>query len=304
MRVNSFVKFSYNISKGSVKDREKLVSNLNEQFFNAFVSASERKDRPFKLKNLKKIYNKLLPEKKQVEVKSLKNYNCNFELDGVSSYLHDDTGKVFGITLEVPVDKQGNQKASIVTLMHENTHVLEALTQPKHIAISQKLVATDKCTLARENWYHGELYKEEKIPYYNKIKISERMKKVEHATKKFLKRKNFQDKVDYLNDARYELEEERKAYREQLKYARKLKEMGKQVEEDDLKDCDKIYLFKEKIIVLKKILREVLQKERNAHMEQLKEAKNLTKTGKLELLKEMINTLKNSCEKLCQKKEV
>lgn len=69
MRVNSYVKFSYNMSKGSVKDRQKIVSDLNEKFFDAFVSASEKTDRPFTLKSLKKIYNKLLPEKNILRLK-------------------------------------------------------------------------------------------------------------------------------------------------------------------------------------------------------------------------------------------
>ena len=262
MRVNSNVKFSYNLSKGSIKNRQKLVSDLNEKFFDAFVAQAERADRPFTLKSLLKIYNKTLPEKKHIQVKGLSNSCSDFQ--GASSYVQDDTGKVLGLTLEVPADRQGNQKASIVTLMHENTHVLESLAQPKHTAILQKLTRQDSYTSARDKWYNAELYKEEKIKYSDKIKIEERMKKVEHATKKFIRRKSFQEKVDYLNDARYELEEERDAHIEQLKYAKKLKAMGKTVDERDLEDCDKAYLFKEKIEVLKKVLREVLLNERNS----------------------------------------
>lgn len=265
MRVSNSVKFSYNMSKGSVKDRQKIVSDLNEKFFDAFVSTSEKTDRPFTLKSLKKIYNKLLPEKKHIEVKGLSNSYSDFQ--GASSYVQDDTGKVLGLTLEVPADRQGKQKASIVTLMHENTHVLESLAQPKHTALLQKLTVKSSYTSARDKWYYGELYNEEKIPYSDKIKIEERMKKVEHATKKFIKRKSFQEKVDYLNDARYELEEERNAHIEQLKYAKKLKEMGKPVDRLDLEDCDKAYLFKEKIKVLKKVLREVLLTERKQGQE-------------------------------------
>ena len=40
MRVFNSVKFSYNISKGSIQDRKELVSRLNDNFFDAFLELS------------------------------------------------------------------------------------------------------------------------------------------------------------------------------------------------------------------------------------------------------------------------
>lgn len=73
-----------------------------------------------------------------------------------------------------------------------------------------------------------------------------------------------------MNDARYELEQEQNAHAEQLRFAKKLKSLGRVVERDDLEDYDRVYLFTEKINVLKKILREILTNERKELAEKYK----------------------------------
>lgn len=63
MRVFNSVKFSYNISKGSIQDRKELVSRLNDKFFDAFMELSTD-NKKMKLKNLSNLYGKILPEKR------------------------------------------------------------------------------------------------------------------------------------------------------------------------------------------------------------------------------------------------
>ena len=65
MRVFNSVKFSYNISKGSIQDRKELVSRLNDNFFDAFLELSGD-NKKTKLKDISKLYGKLLPEKKKI----------------------------------------------------------------------------------------------------------------------------------------------------------------------------------------------------------------------------------------------
>ena len=154
--------------------------------------------------------------------------------------------------------------------MHENTHVLDTLAQPKHIALLQKMVINGKYTTARDNWFQGELYNSENLSRFDTIKIKNRMEEIEHLSRKFIKKKSIQDKIDYLNDARYELEQEQNAHAEQLRFAKKLKSLGRVVERDDLEDYDRVYLFTEKINVLKKILREILTNERKELAEKYK----------------------------------
>ena len=259
MRVSNSVKFSYNISKGSIQDRKELVSKLNDNFFDAFLELSGN-NKKTKLKDISKLYGKLLPEKKNIKVTSLsKKYK---DCDGASDYIYDNIGRIQGVTLEIPTNMFGKSKASLVTLMHENTHVLDTLAQPKHTALLQKMIMKNKYTTARDNWFQNELYNSENIASFDTDNIKKRMEDVEHLTRKFIRKKSIQDKIDYLNDARYELEQEQNAHAEQLRYAKKLQSLGRDVEKEDLDDCDRVYLFTEKIKVLKKILREILVKER------------------------------------------
>ena len=267
MRVSNSVKFSYNISKGSIQDRKELVSRLNDKFFDAFLELSGD-NKKTKLKDISKLYGKLLPEKKNIKVNSLsKKYK---DCDGASDYIYDDIGKIKGVTLEIPANMFGRSKASLVTIMHENTHVLDTLAQPKHTALLQKMVVNGKYTTARDNWFQGELYNSENLSRFDTVKIKNRMVEIEHLTRKFIKKKSIQDKIDYLNDARYELEQEQNAHAEQLRFAKELKSQGRVVERDDLEDYDRVYLFTEKINVLKKILREILTNERKELAEKYK----------------------------------
>lgn len=259
MRVFNSVKFSYNISKGSIQDRKELVSRLNDKFFDAFIELSSD-DKKMKLKNISKLYGKLLPEKKNIKVNSLsKKYK---DCDGASDYIYDEMGNLQGVTLEIPTNMFGKSKASLVTIMHENTHVLDTLVQPKHTALFQKMVINGKYTTARDNWFQNELYISENVSSSDTVNIKKRMEEIERLTRKLIKKKSIQDKIDYLNDARYELEQEQNAHAEQLRFAKKLKSLGRVVERDDLEDYDRVYLFTEKINVLKKILREILTNER------------------------------------------
>ena len=52
------------------------------------------------------------------------------------------------------------------------------------------------------------------------------VKKVIDNTNKFLKGKTYKEKIQYLQDVRYQLEEEIHAFEEQNKFALKLKEKG------------------------------------------------------------------------------
>ena len=63
-------KFSYNLVKGANQARNQFVSNLNEKFFDAFCSQINNKN--LRLKDIKKIYEELLPEPKKIEVKRYK----------------------------------------------------------------------------------------------------------------------------------------------------------------------------------------------------------------------------------------
>ncbi len=247
------VKFSYNLIKGSVKKREEFVSNLNEQFFNALVPVYKKNK--ITLTDIKREYFSLLPEKKVVKIKPL---NAKFKLDGASDYIYIDNS-IAGITLEMPLKHSILPKDSFVTFMHENTHVLDTLANPKHTALTLKLFQENKYDNKRNKWFDNIIYNREPI---NKTTKENILLNIKNQTQNFLKGKQIEDKIAILQDARYQLEQEKHAYSEQLKYALKLKAKNMPVTEKDLVDESKNFLFDEKIQLLKEITFNLISKER------------------------------------------
>lgn len=256
LRVSSYVKFSYNLVKGSVENRRKFVADLNEQFFDSFQPMLEDK-KPF-LNDLKNKYNTIIPEKKKIRIIPLKGQD---EFEGASDYIYNDKALIEGLTLEIPTKRSKVTEDCLVSLMHENTHVLSTLASPKHTALTQKLYKDGKYNNSRNNWFDNLLYRDECINH--ECQIDDALSEVRDGTEKFLKGKSVSDKIAHLQDARYELEQEKDAYSEQLKYAKKLKEKGRPVQEEDLVDCDRIYLFTEKIQLLKEMIFDLISEERS-----------------------------------------
>ena len=88
------------------------------------------------------------------------------------------------------------------------------------------------------------------------------LEKFKEAVLNFLKHKNCYEKINFLQDTRYLLEEEAFAYSEEVKYARKLKDMGYDISIDNLCNFNYIYYFKEKAEVLKELAFEIITKKR------------------------------------------
>ena len=261
LKVSPNVKFSYKYIKGSVEDRKNVVSLLNEKLFEELQLIHS--DNTFSINEFKSLYKSFLPEKKKVEIKSLKKSK---DFDGASDYVYDNKDYITGMTLEIPTKSSKISKGSLVTIMHENTHVLDTLANPKHTALTQKLYREGKYGNKRDNWFLNVLYKEEGSNVDKKSVIDN----VKEKTLNFLRGKSNADKILHLQDARYELEQEQHAYSEQLKYAKKLKEMRQDVSDDDLVDCEPLYMFTEKLQLLKKMTFNLISEERNKIAKKIK----------------------------------
>ena len=62
-----------------------------------------------------------------------------------------------------------------------------------------------------------------------------------------------QKKLDYIQNSRYELEQEHLAYKEQLKFAKIMHKQKKELYKCDLYDENKLMLIPEKLKLLKQI---------------------------------------------------
>ena len=273
--LNPNTKFSYNLIRGSNQAREKFVSKLNEQVFDAFFSQINTSN--LRAKDIKRIYEKLLPEPKKIEVKRYK----GDKFCGASDYIYDSNDNISGITLEIPITNSKVAAEDLVTIMHENTHVLATLANPKQTALTQKLYKEGKYSSAFDTWYDKVLYTHEEIsPSYS---IKSMSTKIVEATQDFLFGKNCKDKIHLLQDARYLLEQELFAHNEEHKFAQKLKKMGIDIRENELEDADSYYMFSEKIKILKQLITEELQKARKKIQEK-NERKLAKEKSKLKLI--------------------
>ena len=255
MQVNNSVKLSYKIARGSFIKRQKIVSDMNEKFFDEFHKLFKEKN--LTIEDINEVYANLLPEWKRIKILALKNTK---NADGASDYIYNGFNSIVGLTLEIPLKKSKIKEDSFVTLMHENTHILDTLLNPKYTALVQDLRYRNKYNKKRNYWYEKTLYCEEKVK--NLAQLKKVLKNVKIKTKIFLKQQSTYDKILYLQDARYQLESEKIAFDEQLKYAKKIKLAGMPVIKSDLKNWNKSFLFTEKINLLKKMIADLIKKER------------------------------------------
>ena len=98
-KLNPNIRLPYVYIRGSVEQRRKLVENLNEKFFYSFQNLLQQKD--CRLKDIKDLYIKNLPEPKKVKVLELKNNNPSL---GASDYIYNGRN-IVGITLELFFDR-------------------------------------------------------------------------------------------------------------------------------------------------------------------------------------------------------
>jgi len=74
-----------------------------------------------------------------------------------------------------------------------------------------------------------------------------------------------EEKINYIQDARYCLETEDGAYSAQYRFAKKMKKRRKDVSNDDLFKWNGEFMFKEKIELLKRLGFEVILNERKKY---------------------------------------
>lgn len=253
-KLNPNVRLPYKYIKGSVKQRQKLISDLNEVFFDSFQNLVQQKK--CRLNDIKDLYIKNLPEPKKINIVKLKNNNTSF---GASDYIYKNED-IVGITLELFLEKNRISPCVCPVFMHENTHVLYSLVNPKTVILTQKMNKEFSYDTRYDKLFDENLYAVEKLtPSYTKKDMLENFKE---AVLKFLKHKTCYEKINFLQDTRYLLEEEAFAYSEEVKYARKLKDMGYDISIDNLCNFNYIYYFKEKAEVLKELAFEIITKKR------------------------------------------
>lgn len=227
----------------SPEGRIKFAQKLNERLFQKIADKFE--------------HNRIIPDNFESGLMDVLPKNVNISIQnnqgcmGRTTFLAESsTNRLSGVKIELPINSE--RQISIYdtdTLMHEAFHLFAGMSNPKHIARSAKIHNSGTADI-QNKFYNKYLYSEE-----NKLKKSSLGKKIDDFMKNFTN----EEKIDFLQNCRYRLTEEKYAYKEGNKYLYKIQNLHKN------NICEPIcgtylpqYHFSEKINLLNEKLKQVL----------------------------------------------
>ena len=267
-------KFSSIYCKGSVLQRAKFAERINNKIFSNTLNLYKGKSRNVHVELIEDCYNFCLPEDKNIllaplDVKSMDDYYGGIEI-------LEKLGIYVGYMIDLPVSKslKFNIK-NFPALMHESTHILDYLLNPKYLVNDRDLnnIAPDIKNLLNVNESVKTGYKKIKkiLDMYNDVfyKIEDSgvdkfqiLKNAEKKLRKGVEGLDSKTKIVLLKYMRNSMIMEQHAYKQDVLYARILKKLGRRVDSEDLKDYNKIIMFPEKIKIVEKILIQTINSER------------------------------------------
>lgn len=251
------VKLPYKYTRGSVSLRQQRADKLTDKLYHSLRGRFD-KNGELKLDNIQKCIDEILPQRIKVLVK---NAEPTDEFDAYSDILYSDkSGKIKVTTIELPSKKGKVKLIDLPTILHEFQHVADQIFHPKYLARNQSMSNASMYTKK-----YNVLYDEYMYSYEGPVGKKDRayiLKHLRHRIKHFLRKMKPEEKIDYLQDSRYNLMMENKAYFTQQKYAKKLQKQHVDVKTADITKWNKDYMFAEKIKLLEDIIASIIEKER------------------------------------------
>ena len=227
------------IGKGSCQERIKHAQKLNELFYNKLEAKMVEGTIP--VEEYKKTLQEVLPENIKFYLKTyIKRLLC-IDNAYVSMIINNyDEAEKFEI--QIPsrknlFEKRVINKKDSHLFMHEMFHLFVEMANPKFIA---------RCNFndTEYNFYQNWIYTRNS----SKFKLKDRQK-WEKALKEYLSYKNLEKQIDFLQNCRYRLLEEKLVYYEGKKFG------GNNCMSQD-------FHFDKKIKIIKKLLYKAIQKAR------------------------------------------
>lgn len=252
------VKLPYKTVKGSLQIRQDKSSRLVNKFYREIKGRF--KNGEISLKEIQKCIDELLPNNINVIVKNLVQDVEDPDLLGYSALNYNSSSKINAITLELLTTENKIRLRDLPSLMHEFTHITDQLYNPKILARCQYMTEKDLYVKDYDNLYESFIYNLEE-PECNKEKLFI-LKRLEQVFKGFLKKLDPKDKINYLQDSRYCTMLEINGYHSQRKFAKQLAKQHVNIDEEDLLNENKNYMFSEKLELLNKLLKDIINKER------------------------------------------
>ena len=257
IKLSHNMSFSYKISRGSMSSRIKTADELNTKVFNKMLQLYDRKS-SFGINAIKSGYNSVLPEKKNIQILPLMSENSKFV--GRTDIEEYKPNLLSGYTIQLPADKKKKFNIQYLSyLMHESTHILDYLLNPKYLANYKQMCERDIYAKNYFNLYEKYYYNTDEMKNNSKNKM---LALAEEETRKSLRRVPHKDKLIFLNYIKYSMEMEFHAYNQDANYAKMLQKLGKKVDDSDLKNFNDFMAFPEKIEIVNKLIKEELEKNR------------------------------------------
>lgn len=250
------LKLPFNIVKGSLQQRNQKAMEYVEKFYADILP--KYKKGVLQFDEVQKSIDKIFEHK--IHVKAIKSHDST-TTGGQDILSSEYNGKISSITLEM--DNVKNDKLSIadlITLLHEFQHVVDQLFHPKFLARYQYMASGNLYTNKYDKLYDNFLYTDY-APLGRKEKIKV-LKQIKHKILHFFRGLTVEEKINYIQDARYFLISEDNAYKTQYKYAKKMSKKHFPISDDDKERQNGAFMFKEKIDLLTKLGFEIIQKER------------------------------------------
>lgn len=247
IKLMSTAKLPLSQCKGTYSQRQDLAKSLNEKFYKNITKEFKQKD--------------ISPEIITRGIKRITGGKINFEII-------DSTDAPFQGANFLALNKKNSQEADHYNIflplnkydksislndtsifMHELFHFFCEISNPKHTRRMIKAYEKDLLTKT-ESFYHKYLYSKTN----NNLKDLSKEK-----LPKFLNKLTTEEKIDFLQNSRYRLKEEKQAYKEGSKYYDRIQDEHLElITEKFSSENGNSYNFQEKINILEQQLKEVL----------------------------------------------
>lgn len=259
-KLSPTVKLPFKDVQGSVNFRQSKACDMVDKFYREVLPQFNTKGE-ISFAHIKKALKNVL--KGQINF-SVRNNGYSNIYDGGSDILYSDfTGQITKTTIDIGTIKNKINRERLGTLLHEFQHVTDQIFHPKYLTRNQKMANIGLYTKKYDRLYEDLIYNRE-FPEGKKDKRYI-LKHLQHKISKFLRGFGIKDKIDYLQDMRYSLISEKHAYKTQLKYAKKLNKKHFHINKEDLVNENKIFMFDEKIKLIRDLAFDTIQKERQKH---------------------------------------
>ncbi len=267
-RLLDSVKLPYKITRGSYIERQQKADRIVNKIFDDIQG--QFKNNELSLEKMQKSIDKNIPRHVKIIIK-----NCeDQDYEGLSDILYSpQSGKINATTIEIPTKNKKVKIEDLPTIMHELQHVIDQLYHPKYLARNQELKNKSLMTEKYINLYDEWIYNKEDPE--NKKEIKYILTVIKQKILEFLKGKSTSDKINYLQDCKYCLQMEDKAYFTQAKIAKKLKKKHRKIDKNELLKLNKNYMFQEKIKLINEIAGSIIGKERAIHKSKLRKEEKL-----------------------------